>query len=164
MACGSALVEKITLNAMAAKISNYAQVVNWILEKAVSLDNVNMAREGDIYAQNYLEDLVYPMVFVSATQPVTETENYWTYNLTLYYFDKITEECEDRNAVDGIYIRSNGVMVLSKLVNMIRNADWCYDLGYDNSYHLFGETAVFADMLLGVYTQVAIKVPKTSVC
>ena len=158
------MVQKITLNAMAAKVTNYAQVVNWILEKAVSLDNVNMAREGDIYAQNYLEDLEYPMVFISATQPVTENESYWTYNLTLYYFDKITEECQDRNAVDGIYIRSNGVTVLSKLVNMIRNADWCYDLGYENSYTLFGETAVFADMLLGVYTQIAVKVPKTSVC
>ena len=149
---------------MAARISNYAQVVNWILEKAVTLDNVNMAREGDIYAQNYLEGLEYPMVFVSATQPVTETESYWTYNLTLYYFDKITEECQDRNAVDGIYIRSNGVTVLSKLVNLIRNADWVLDLWYDNSYHLFGETAVFADILLGVYTQIAIKVPKNSVC
>lgn len=149
---------------MTAKISNYAQVVNWILEKAVTLDNVNMAREGDIYAQNYLEGLEYPMVFVSATQPVTETESYWTYNLTLYYFDKITDECQDRGAVDGIYIRSNGVTVLSKLVNLIRNADWVLDLGYDNSYHLFGETACFADLLLGVYTQIAIKVPKTSVC
>ena len=147
-----------------AKVTNYAQLVNWILEKAVTLDNGNMAREGDIYAQNCLEGLEYPMVFISATQPVTETENYWTYNLTLYYFDKITEQCEDRNAVDGIYIRSNGVMVLSKLVNAIRNADWVLDLGYDNSYTLFGETALFADLLLGVYTQISIKVPKTSVC
>lgn len=145
-------------------ISNYAQVVNWILNAAMELDNVNMAREGDIYAQNYVEDLEYPMVFVSATQPVTENESYWTYNLTLYYFDRITEETQDRNAVDGIYIRSNGVMVLSQLVNAIRHADWCYDLGYDNNYTLFGETAVFADMCLGVYTQISVKVPKTTVC
>lgn len=149
---------------MDVQVSNYAQVVNWILNKAITFDNVNMAREGDLYAQNYVEDLEYPMVFISATQPVTENENYWTYNLTLYYFDRETEETQDRNAVDGIYIRSNGVTVLSKLVNAIRNADWCYDLGYDNSYVLFGETMVFADMCLGVYTNINIKVPKTTIC
>lgn len=147
-----------------AAITNYAQVTNWILQNAVTLDNVNMAMEGDIYTINYIEHTNYPLLFVSATQPVTETENYWTYNLTLYYFDRVQDGVEDANNANSLLIRSNGIIALSKLVNLIRNAEWCYDLGYDNSYTLFGETMVFADLCLGVYTQIAIKVPKTSIC
>ena len=147
-----------------AAVTNYAQVTNWILENAVTLDNVNMAMEGDIYALNYMEHTNYPLVFVSATQPVMESENYWTYNLTLYYFDRVQEELEDANNPNSLLIRSNGVTALSKLVNLIRNADWCYDLGYENTYTLFGQTMVFSDLCLGVYTNVAIKVPKITLC
>lgn len=145
-------------------VSNYAQVTNWILNKAVTFDNVNTAFEGDIYSFNYLEGIQYPVVFVSATRPVTENENYWTYNLTLYYFSRIQEETEDANNADSLLIRSNGITVLSKLVNAIRNSDWCYDLRYDNGYVCFGQTAVFADMCLGVYTDISIKVPKDTLC
>ena len=145
-------------------VSNYAQVTKWILEHAITLDNVNMSMEGDIYTINYMEHTHYPLVFVSATQPVTETENYWTYNLTLYYFDRLQEETEDANNGDSLSIRSTGIIVLSKLVNLIRNADWCYDLGYDNSYTIFGQTMVFSDICLGVYTNISIKVPKDTLC
>lgn len=150
--------------AISNTVSNYAQVTNWILGKAVTLDNVNMAMEGDIYAINYMEHTNYPLVFVSATRPVTENENYWTYNLTLYYFDRIEEQTEEPKNPDSLLIRSNGVIALSKLVNLIRNADWCYDLGWDNNYVLFGQTMVFSDLCLGVYTDISIKVPKSSIC
>lgn len=143
---------------------NYAQTVNWILNTAVTVKNVNFAAQGNIYELNTMEITKYPLVWVSAVQPVTETEFYWVYNLTLYYFDRVKEECEDINDSDSIDSQSNGIIALSALVNIIRNAEWCYDLGWDNNYTLFASTPVFSDMCTGVYTQISIKVAKETVC
>lgn len=144
--------------------SNYAQVVNWILKEAVGLDNVNFAAQGNIYEINSMEVTKYPLVWVSAVQPVTETENYWTYNLTLYYFDRLEDQVEDPGDGNSLISQSNGIVTLSRLVNIIRNADWCLDLGWNNNYTLFSATPVFSDYCTGVYTQIVLKVPKTTLC
>lgn len=143
---------------------NYAQVVDWILRQAVTIPDVNFAAQGNIYEINRMEITKYPLVWVSAIQPVTETESYWVYNLTLYYFDRLKEECEDLNDNDSINSQSCGIIALSTLVNMLRNADWVYDLGYDNGYTIFSSTPVFSDYCTGVYTDIAVKVPKVSIC
>lgn len=143
---------------------NYAQVVDWILRESVTVDNVNFAGQGNIYEINSMEITRYPLVWVSATRPATETENYWTYNLTLYYFDRLKDQCEDVNDADSLISQSNGIEALSALINKIRNSDWVYDLGYDNGYTLFSSTPVFNDFCTGVYTEISVKVPKTTIC
>ena len=146
------------------QVNTYAQVTEWILNKAVTLKDVNFAGEGDIYSINSMECTNYPLIWASAVRPASETENYWVYNITLYYIDRLKDEVEDINDANSVIARSNGIIALSRLINAIRNADWCLDIGYDNTYTQFGNTFVFNDYCTGVYTEIMIKVPKATIC
>lgn len=143
---------------------NYAQLTNRALQAAVTIDTVNSAMEGNIYEINSLENTQYPIIFISAVRPAIEHDDYFSYYLTLYYFDRIQDQTEDLNNSDSLLIRSNGIQALSKLVNMIRNFPEVIDVPYGNQYTCFGTTFVFNDACLGCYTEIEVKLPKSTVC
>ena len=143
---------------------NYAQLTERVLKTAVTLDTVNAAMEGNIYEINSLEDTQYPLIFVSAVRPAIEHEDYFSYYLTLYYFDRLQEETEDVNNSDSLLIRSNGITALSKLVNEIRRFPEVIDVPFENQYTCFGSTMVFNDYCLGCYTEIEVKLPKPTLC
>lgn len=143
---------------------NYAQLTNKVLQAAVTIDTVNFAMEGNIYEINSMENTQYPLIFISAVRPAVEHEDYFSYYLTLYYFDRLQQEIEEQKNADSIIIRSNGITALSMLTNMIRNFSEVLDVPFENQYTCFGSTFVFSDYCLGVYTEIEIKLPKTSKC
>jgi hypothetical protein len=143
---------------------NYAQLTNKALQAAVTIDTVNFAMEGNIYEINSMENTQYPLIFISAVRPAVEHEDYFSYYLTLYYFDRLQQEVEEQKNADSIIIRSNGITALSMLTNMIRNFPEVLDVPFENQYTCFGSTFVFSDYCLGVYTEIEIKLPKTSKC
>lgn len=143
---------------------NYARLVDKILETAVTLDNVNFALEGSIYDINSLETTQYPLVFASAVRPAVEHEDYFSYYITLYYFDRLQEVSEQQDNAQSIIIRSNGITVLSELIRKIRRFPEVIDIPYENQYTCFGSTFVFSDYSLGVYTEIEVKMPKPVIC
>lgn len=143
---------------------NYAQLTEKILNTAVTLDNVNFAMEGNIYEINSLECTRYPLIFASAVRPAVEHEDYFSYYITLYYFDRIQDQTEDQNNVNSLTIRSNGITALSELVKRIREFDSVIDVPFENQYTCFGSTFVFSDYCLGVYTEIEVKLPKPTLC
>lgn len=143
---------------------NYAQLVNRCLKAAVTIDTVNSAMEGNIYEINSLEGTQYPVIFISAVRPAVEHEDFFSYYLTLYYFDRVQEETEDINNSDSLLIRSNGITALSKLVNIIRDFPEVIDVPFENQYTCFGRTIVFSDACLGCYTEIEVKLPKATLC
>ena len=143
---------------------NYAQLTDKILNTAVKIKGVNFAMEGNIYEQNSLECTQYPLVFASAVRPAVEHEEYFSYYITLYYFDRLKEEVEDQNDAQSVIIRSNGITVLSELIKRIREFPEVMDVPYENSYTCFGTTFVFNDYVLGTYTEIEVKMPKPTLC
>ena len=146
------------------KTYNYAQLTDRILNEAVKIDGVNFAMEGNITEVNSLECTQYPMVFASAVRPAVEHEEYFSYYLTLYYFDRLKDEVEDQNDAQSVIIRSNGITILSELINRIRGFEYVMDVPYENSYTCFGTTFVFNDYVLGTYTEIEVKMPKPTLC
>ena len=146
------------------KTYNYAQLTDRILNEAVKIDGVNFSFEGNVYEVNSLECTQYPLVFVSAVRPAVEHEEYFSYYLTLYYFDRLKDEVEDQNDAQSVIIRSNGITILSELVNRIRGFEYVMDVPYENSYTCFGTTFVFNDYVLGTYTEIEVKMPKPTLC
>ncbi len=143
---------------------NYAQLTDKILSTAITLDNVNFAMEGNIYEINSLECTQYPLVFASAVRPAVEHEEYFSYYITLYYFDRLQDQTEDQNNAASIIVRSNGIQALSELIQEIRNFEYVIDVPYENQYTCFGSTFVFSDYCLGVYTEIEVKLPKPTLC
>ncbi len=146
------------------KTYNYAQLTDRILNEAVKIDGVNFAMEGNITEVNSLECTQYPMVFASAVRPAVEHEEYFSYYITLYYFDRLKEEVEDQNDAQSVIIRSNGITILSELIDRIRGFEYVMDVPYENSYTCFGTTFVFNDYVLGTYTEIEVKMPKPTLC
>ena len=143
---------------------NYAQLTDRILKTALEIDNVNFAMEGNIYEINSMECTQYPLVFASSVRPAVEHEDYFSYYITLYYFDRLKEEVEDLNDAQSVIIRSNGIQALSSLVKRIREFPEVIDVPFENQYTCFGSTFVFSDYCLGCYTEIEIKLPKTTLC
>lgn len=143
---------------------NYAQLTERILKAAVTLDTVNFAMEGNVYEINSLEVTQYPIVFASAVRPAIEHEDYFSYYITLYYFDRMQEEIEDPNNAQALVIRSNGITTLSELVRLVRDFPEVIDVPFGNAYTCFGSTFVFNDYCLGCYTEIEVKLPKPTLC
>lgn len=144
---------------------NYAQLTDRILKTAVTLDNVNFAMEGDIYFINSMETTKYPLIFCSSVRPAVEHNDFFSYYITIYYFDRLEDQsADDPGDGQGVVIRSNGIQAISSLISKIREFPEVIDIPYENQYHCFGSTFVFSDYCLGCYSEIEVKLPKTSIC
>lgn len=147
-----------------AMIENYAQLIDRIIGIAIDQEGINQAGEGDIYEINNMPDVQYPIFWVSSTESHTEYDNYFLYTLTFYYVDRLIASSNHAYSNDNAHIVSSGMMVISNIIKKLRTVDDIYSIDNQISYTSFNDTDVFADKCAGVYCNVNIAVPKTSVC
>lgn len=125
------------------------ETINKFLKIAKKQPNINFASEGDIYTLNTMKNLEYSVFFVTQQQH-QQSEDTITYNLILYYIDRLVED--DANMLD---IQSNGIIMLGNIINTFINENDA-DINYDITYQPF--THKFADKCAGVYANVKIEV------
>lgn len=125
------------------------ECINKFLNIGKKQPNINYVGEGDIYTLNSLPNIDYSVFFVTQQQHLQD-ENTITYNLILYYIDRLTEK-ED-NTLD---VQSNGVVMLGNIINTFINENDA-DINYDITYQPF--THRFSDACAGVYANVKIDV------
>ena len=132
------------------------EVIIKFLNIAKKQPNIGYTGEGDIYTLNSLPNIDYSVFFVTQQQH-QQSEDVISYNLILYYVDRLTETGD--NTLD---IQSNGIIILGNIINTFINendADISYDITYQTFLHKF------ADKCAGVYANVKIEVANgISVC
>ena len=132
------------------------ETINKFLKIAKKQPNINFVGEGDIYTLNSLPNLEYSVFFVTQQQH-NQSEDVISYNLILYYVDRLTETGD--NTLD---IQSNGIIMLGNIINTFINENDA-DINYDITYQTFLHK--FSDACAGVYANVKIEVANgISVC
>lgn len=145
-------------------IENYSQLANSILEYAFTQENIQMAGEGDIYELNNDPNVKWPVFWLSSTQPVQELQNYWVYNLTFYYVDRLNIDSPQEYSTNSINITSAGITILSNIIRRCKHNVDIYKIDDIVNYNTFNDTQVFADHCAGVFCNVSITVPKINNC
>lgn len=143
---------------------NYVKLVREILDIAIHQAGVNMAIDEDIYQINNMQSAKYPVFVCAPTEPQVEKENYYEFNLTLYYIDREQSANTEYGNAETSNIHSAGISILGNIIKKIREIDEVVDVDETISYTLFNDTEVFADRCNGVYTTITIRVPKESLC
>lgn len=135
-------------------------LLNEISKTAIRQKCINYAAAGsDIYQLNVLRVDAYPVLFTSPTGNHSVNENTTTYEVTLYYLDRLTED--NSNDVD---IQSTAIEQLKNMVRWIAVFDGV--VGVSNEYQItnFIETEAFSDRLCGAYATIQIEVLNAFTC
>lgn len=136
------LLYRITETAIARKIIQYA------------------AATSDIYeAFNGMTIKDYPMFFVSPTGSHLVSENTTTYEVTLYYMDRLLGD--KSNDVD---IQSTAIEQLKNMVKWIAQLDGVVNVSDEYSIRNYVETEAFNDSLAGAYTTIQIETLNAFIC
>ena len=110
--------------------------------------NINYVGNGDIYVLNSLPDITYSVFFITQTNH-SQSEDTITYNLVLYYIDRIFQD--NSNALE---VQSNAIIEIGNIINIFNeNNPSCqidYDIVYNTFYHKF------QDYCAGVWANVKI--------
>lgn len=131
-----------------------------ISKTAIRQKCINYAAAGsDIYQLNVLRVDAYPVLFTSPTGNHSVNENTTTYEVTLYYLDRLTED--NSNDVD---IQSTAIEQLKNMVRWIAVFDGV--VGVSDEYQItnFIETEAFNDRVCGAYATIQIEVLNNFTC
>ena len=101
----------------------------------------------------------YPMLFSSPTGNHTVLENTTTYEITLYYLDRLLPDYS--NDID---IFSSAIENLKNLVNGIRLIPGLVEVMNNYSIRNFASTEKMNDSLAGAYAVIRVKVENKAVC
>lgn len=126
---------------------NVTEIINKIKEVALSQQGVHTAFDGDVYDNWNKAETVYGSVNVGL-QNMTYDSNLVTYNVVLYYGDRLLQ---DKRNVNDIY--SDGMRVIQSIINKLNTEDGI-NIGGEIIYTPFEQQ--FMDYLAGVYTTVDI--------
>lgn len=117
------------------------------------------AAGGSIYELNALDIKDYSLIYVSPTGNHETTGNYTSYQLTLFYIDRLTDDSSNE-----VQIFSTGVEVIKDLVRKI--GDLSDVLSVSNQYIIqnFTETEKMSDRCAGAYATVSVTVMENYSC
>lgn len=135
-------------------------LIDNIARLAINEKIINYSAAGtSIYQLNPKKVDSYPVLFQSPTGEHLVNENTTTYEITLYYLDRLTED-----NINDIDIYSAGIEELKHLVRGIQDLDTV--LKVDDGYRItnFADTESFDDRLAGAYTTVDITVLNNEIC
>ena len=121
---------------------------------------INYAMAGtSIYQLNPKQIDSYPVLFQSPTGEHLVNDNTTTYEVTLYYLDRLLED-----NINDIDIYSASIEELKHLVRGIETIDGV--LKVEDGYRItnFADTESFDDRLAGAYTTVDITVMNNEIC
>ena len=114
---------------------------------------------GSVYELNDLSVHNYPILYCSPTGTHRVEDNYTTYQLSLFYIDRLLED--NSNGVD---IHSAAVEVLKQIIRKIQKSDGVIGISDEYSINLFTETEKFKDRCNGAYANVEISVVNDTTC
>ena len=124
------------------------EIVDNLLSIAKKQPNINYVGEGDIYSLNSLPSIDYSVFFITQTNH-QQGENTVTYNLTLYYIDRLLNDGSNK-----LQIQSQGMMVLNNIINILNNMNSDIEIEYNIDYTTFVHK--FQDNCSGVFANVSI--------
>lgn len=114
---------------------------------------------GSIYEINDLTVRDYPLLYVSPTGTHRAGENYTTYQLTLFYIDRLLEDNSN-----GVAIHSTAVEVLKNLIRKARQLEGVVEISEEYTITLFTETEKMKDRCNGAYAQADFTILNDTTC
>jgi hypothetical protein len=124
------------------------EVITDILNIAKQQPNINHTGEGDVYLLNSLPNIDYSVFWVTQTNH-TQGENTVSFNLILYYIDRLLPDDSNR-----LQIQSQGMLALNNIINIYNQMNTDIQIEYDINYTTF--THRFTDNCAGVFANVTI--------
>lgn len=124
------------------------EVVDSFLNIAKNVPNINYVGQGDIYSLNTLPNVEYGVFFITQTNHQM-SENTITYNLTLFYVDRLKADGSNK-----LQIQSQGISTLGNIINLFSLHNDEVDIEYDIQYTTFLQR--FADECSGVFCNVSV--------
>lgn len=124
------------------------EIVNEFENIARKQPNINYVGNGDIYSLNGLPNIDYSVFFITQSEH-QQSENTVTYNLTLYYVDRVLKDGDNT-----LSVQSTGMMVLANIINIFNQLNPDVEVDYDINYTTF--THKFTDDCAGVFCSVSI--------
>lgn len=124
------------------------EIVNEFEKIARKQPNINYVGNGDIYSLNGLPNIDYSVFFITQSEH-QQSENTVTYNLTLYYVDRVIKDGDNT-----LSVQSTGMMVLANIINIFNQLNPDVEVDYDINYTTF--THKFTDDCAGVFCSVSI--------
>lgn len=135
-------------------------LLNTISTTAINQKVINYSAAGsDIYQLNALRVDSYPVLFTSPTGNHIVNENTTTYELTLYYLDRLTED-----NINDIDIQSVAIEQLKNMVKHIATFDGVVSVSEEYNITNFIETEAFDDRLGGAFCTIQIEVLNSFIC
>lgn len=131
------------------------ELVQIIEDVAIAQPSVQMIVENDVYRLNEIADARYGVfAFTQGAHQAVADGDFITYNLILFYVDRLSDDYSNQLAVQsaGITTLDNILMTLSERGVQVG----------DYSLQPFNQR--FADMCAGVYATVALTVPRDVLC
>ena len=122
------------------------EIINKLKDIALSKPNINYAGDGDVYTLNSVPDINYSAFFITQNEHSIDS-NTITYNLNLFYIDRIADS-ED----NVLNIQSDGIL---QLTNIINNLVFSEDVDVDREINFVPFIQRFADNCAGVYCSVS---------
>lgn len=123
------------------------KIVNDILDIAKRQHNINYVCEGDVYALNTKSNIDYGVFYITQSSH-SISEDTVSYNLTLYYIDRLLND-----GSNTLQVQSQGMLVLNNIINEYsQTAD--VEIQYDINFTTF--THRFTDNCAGVFCNVKI--------
>lgn len=124
-------------------------IVEKLKDIAINKPNINYVGEGDIYDLNTLPNIDYSVFYITQSNH-SQNQDTTTFNLTLYYIDRIFQDKSNT-----LNIQSTGIQVLTTIVNTFEYSNDVI-VNYDMDYTTF--THKFSDLCAGVYCNLSISV------
>lgn len=122
------------------------EIINKLKDIALSKPNINYASEGDVYTLNSLPNIDYSAFFITQNEHSIDS-NTVTYNLNLFYIDRIADS-ED----NVLNIQSDGILQLTNIINTLVFSE---DVDVDGEINFVPFIQRFADNCAGVYCSVS---------
>lgn len=137
------------------------ELSTYICRKAIGSRYFNWIAEGDIYDINDKTIRDYPAGIVSFTGPHTFVKNTTRYRLSIFYFDRLTND--DSNSSQ---IYSQGIEVLKNLINDLRHDENILKVSDEVQLTPFSgvEAQVLSDRCCGVYATLDLTVKNDTTC
>ena len=135
-------------------------LIDRIAKLAIDQKCIQYSAAGtSIYQLNPKQVDAYPVLFQSPTGDHIVTENTTTYEITLYYLDRLTED-----SINDIVIYSASIEQMKNIVRGIELLDGVLKVVDGYTITNFADTESFDDRLAGAYTTIQIVVENNDIC
>lgn len=121
------------------------EIINKLKDIAISKPNINYVGDGDVYTLNSLPNIDYSVFFITQNDHSIYQDTI-TYNLNLFYIDRISDS-ED----NVLNIQSDGILQLTNIINTLVFSE---DVDVEGEITFVPFIQRFADQCAGVYCTV----------